>query len=61
MKCEEILRILKKDGWYEHVQKGSHLQLKHPTKSGKVTVPVHGSKDVPIGTLNSIWKQSGLK
>ena len=61
MKCEEILRILKKDGWYEHEQKGSHLQLKHPTKYGKVTVPIHGSKDIPKGTENSIWKQAGLK
>jgi len=61
MKCDEILRILKKDGWVKVTQKGSHLQLKHPIKQGKVTIPVHGSKDIPPGTLSSILKQAGLK
>jgi predicted RNA binding protein YcfA (HicA-like mRNA interferase family) len=42
------------------LKKGSHLQLIHPTKTGKVTVPMHGG-DVPKGTMNSILKQAGLK
>jgi len=39
----EILKILYKDGWreVEARTKGSHIQLKHPTKPGKVTVPNH--------------------
>lgn len=61
MKAKEILKILKEDGWYEVAQKGSHVQLKHDTKSGKVTVPMHGAQDITIGTLNSILKQAGLK
>lgn len=60
MKVKEILKLLKADGWIEETQKGSHLQLKHPKKPGKVTVPVHGG-DIPKGTLNSILKQAGLK
>ncbi|MBA4851340.1 type II toxin-antitoxin system HicA family toxin [Emticicia sp. BO119] len=60
MKVRELLRILYDDGWLEKDQKGSHLQLVHPTKKGKVTVPVHGG-NVPIGTVNSIMKQAGLK
>ena len=35
-------------------QDGSHLNLKHPTKPGKVTVPIHGSRDLKVGTLKSI-------
>ncbi|HLG38220.1 MAG TPA: type II toxin-antitoxin system HicA family toxin [Chitinophagaceae bacterium] len=54
------MKLLKKDGWYKKDQKGSHLQLEHPIKKGKVTVPVH-SGDIPKGTLNSILKQAGLK
>ena len=61
MKANDLLKKLRKDGWYEVAQKGSHLQLKHPTKKGKITVPVHGKKDIPIGTLNQIMKDSGLK
>lgn len=60
MKVKELLSLLHEDGWVKKVQKGSHLQLVHPEKPGKVTVPVHGG-DVPIGTLNSILKQAGLK
>lgn len=60
MKVRELLRLLKKDGWVEKAQSGSHLQLIHPTKNGKVTIPIHGG-DIPKGTLNGILKQSGLK
>lgn len=61
MTAREILKILHKDGWYEADQDGSHLQLKHPTKPGKVTVAVHSKKDIPPKTLSSILKQAGLK
>lgn len=62
MKVREIIKILQADGWViiEPRKKGSHIQLKHPTKPGKVTVPEHGG-DIPKGTLNSIMKQAGLK
>ena len=60
MKVRELLKILRDDGWIEKAQKGSHLQLEHEKKAGKVTVPVHGG-DIPKGTLNSILKQAGLK
>ncbi|MCX4265362.1 MAG: type II toxin-antitoxin system HicA family toxin [Firmicutes bacterium] len=49
-----------KDGWHETEQSGSHLQLEHPTKPGKVTIPKH-SGDIKPGTLNNIYKQAGLK
>jgi predicted RNA binding protein YcfA (HicA-like mRNA interferase family) len=54
------LPLLKSDGWAKVGQKGSHVQFKHPTKKGRVTVP-HPQKDIPIGTLRSIEKQAGLK
>lgn len=62
MTVREVLKLLAADGWEEVLNrtKGSHIQLKHPTKPGKVTVPRH-SGDLPPGTLNSILKQAGLK
>ena len=60
MSVRELLKVLKQDGWIKKAQKGSHLQLDHPVKKGKVTVPVHGG-DIPKGTLNAILKQAGLK
>jgi predicted RNA binding protein YcfA (HicA-like mRNA interferase family) len=38
----------------------SHVQFKHSVISGRVTVP-HPKRDIPLGTLRSIEKQSGLK
>lgn len=62
MTMRDVLKILAADGWKEIPgrTKGSHIQLKHPVKPGKVTVPSH-SGDIPPGTLNSILKQAGLK
>jgi predicted RNA binding protein YcfA (HicA-like mRNA interferase family) len=55
-----ILAELKADGWYEVATRGSHVQLKHPRKPGRVTVP-HPKKDLPPGTVASIRRQAGLK
>ena len=61
MKVKDLLKVLRKEGWEKKDQKGSsHLQLVHPVKKGKITVPVHGG-DIPKGTLNAILKQAGLK
>jgi predicted RNA binding protein YcfA (HicA-like mRNA interferase family) len=56
----EIIRLLEADGWFQVHASGSHHQFKHPTKPGRTTVP-HPRKDVPIGTIKSIEKQSGVK
>ena len=60
MTAKEVVRILKADGWTKKAQKGSHLQMVHPTKPGKVTIPMHG-KDLDQKTYLSILKQAGLK
>ena len=56
----EVMKILKNDGWYEVGCVGDHHQFKHPTKSGRVTL-THPKKDVPIGTLKAIAKQAGIE
>jgi predicted RNA binding protein YcfA (HicA-like mRNA interferase family) len=61
VKVSEILRLLNEDGWYLVVTRGSHRQFKHPTKSGRVTVPGKPSDELAPGTLNSIRKQAGFK
>jgi predicted RNA binding protein YcfA (HicA-like mRNA interferase family) len=61
MKVREVLKSLKEDGWNVVVTRGSHRQLKHATKKGRVTVACKLSDDIRPGTLNSILKQAGLK
>lgn len=56
-----MLRLLRDDGWFVAATRGSHRQFKHPSKSGRVTVPGKPRDDLAPGTLNSIFKQAGLK
>lgn len=55
----DVLEQLKADGWYEVACDGDHHQFKHPLKKGRVTV-THPRKDIPIGTLKSIERQSEI-
>jgi predicted RNA binding protein YcfA (HicA-like mRNA interferase family) len=57
---KEVLRRLKADGWEVVVVRGSHYQLKHPARPGRVTVK-HPARDYPIGTLKSMERQSGVR
>ena len=60
MTVREIENKLFSDGWFVVKQIGSHRQYKHPTKKGKVTVPIHKG-DLDIGTAKYIFKQAGIK
>jgi predicted RNA binding protein YcfA (HicA-like mRNA interferase family) len=59
MTSAEAIRRITDAGWYEVARRGSHAQFKHDTRPGRVTVP-HPRRDIPIGTLRSIEKQSGV-
>jgi predicted RNA binding protein YcfA (HicA-like mRNA interferase family) len=59
MESREVIKRLKADVWDKVDQEGDHIQFKHPTKPGRVTV-THPVKDIPKGTLGSIRRQSGL-
>ena len=60
MDSKEVIKRIEAEGWMKVGSEGSHFQFKHPTRSGRVTV-AHPKKDVPIGTLKNIEKQSGVK
>jgi len=56
----EVIRAIRADGWQEVAAVGSHRQFRHPTKPGKVTVPMH-ARDLKPRTLRSVERQSGLR
>ena len=60
MKVRDVIKILREDGWFVVRTRGSHQQLKHPTKPGLVTVAGHRSKELSPDTLRSIWRQAGI-
>lgn len=58
MNGKEIIAKLKAQGWQLDRIKGSHHIM---VKEGKaVPVPVHGSRDVGVGLIASISKQTGV-
>ena len=61
MKVKEVIKLLENDGWLLARTKGSHRQFRHASKIGTVTVSGKERIDIPPGTLNSIFKQAGLK
>jgi predicted RNA binding protein YcfA (HicA-like mRNA interferase family) len=59
VKYRDLLRQLKADGWEIVVIRGSHRQLKHPVKRGRVTVAGSPNDDIHPKTLKSIRRQAG--
>ena len=60
LKAREIERALRRDGWEIRDQTGSHLQMTHSSKPGRVTIPIHKGRDVKPGTVRAIISQAGL-
>lgn len=57
---EEVVRVLRRDGWIVVRQRGSHIRLqKHlPEETLKLTVPAH--RPIKRSTLSHILKQARL-
>jgi len=53
--------MFQKAGWIELRQSGSHKIFKHPENEFTISVPSHGSKEVPTGLAKKIIKQAGLR
>lgn len=58
-KTRDVIAALHADGWdVARKGPGDHVQFKHQTKPGKVTVDT-GEPEIPTGTLRSIYRQAG--
>lgn len=61
MNYQKIEKVLRANGWVCIRIGGSHHQFINPSTKKLATVPYHGgNKDIAIGTLKSIEKQTGL-
>jgi predicted RNA binding protein YcfA (HicA-like mRNA interferase family) len=57
IKSKEVVKILQKNGFEIKRQSGTHVIMRNNGKI--VVVPIH-KETMPIGTLKSIEKQSGI-
>ena len=60
MKVRDVLKLLKDEGWHLVVTRGSHRQLKHAAKPGRVTVSSHPADEMPKWPLAVVLRQAGL-
>ena len=56
----EVCRILQQHGFAEVRRRGSHVVMQRRTDTGSITVPVPDHRELAIGTLLSIIRQSGI-
>lgn len=57
---QEICDILAAEGFVKFHQRGSHIIMQKRTLSSTITVPVPDHREIQLGTLRSIIRQSGL-
>jgi len=59
LSARKVLQKLKRAGFEETHQRGSHVYLEKEDKI--ITVAMHGSKEIPLGTLyNIVVRQAGM-
>src|SRR5260370_41840946 len=61
MKVRDVIKLVEADGWYLISTEGDHRKYKHPTQRGRVTIAGHPSKEMPPGTLVSVFKQANCR
>jgi predicted RNA binding protein YcfA (HicA-like mRNA interferase family) len=54
----DLMRRLERDGFELVSMRGSHHKYRHPETRRVVILP-HPNRDIPIGTLRSVYKQAG--
>jgi predicted RNA binding protein YcfA (HicA-like mRNA interferase family) len=58
-KTRDVIARLTAEGWYAARKgPGDHVQYKHPTRPGRVTIDT-GAREQTTGTLRSIYRQAG--
>lgn len=58
--ARQVLRVLKRAGFVEDRQKGSHIILFHPQKRTRTVVPVHSGKTLKKPLFKAILNDAGL-
>jgi predicted RNA binding protein YcfA (HicA-like mRNA interferase family) len=58
MNSKEVIKVLQREGWIID-RTTKHCIMKKYRKI--VPIPIHGNKDLPIDTLKSIERMTGVK
>ncbi|MBI2844046.1 MAG: type II toxin-antitoxin system HicA family toxin [Armatimonadetes bacterium] len=58
--AKQVIKALKRAGWMVDRTSGSHVQFRHPSRPGTVTVPKHPGEILIPKLLMAILEQAGL-
>jgi len=56
----EVCAILERQGFQQVRQRGSHIVMQRRADGSTITIPVPDHREIRIGTLLAIIRQSGL-
>ena len=59
-KPSEVIKKLRRAGFEGPFGGGKHVIMRHPETGRKISIPVHGGRDIPIGTLRAILRRVGI-
>lgn len=57
---KKFAKILERQGWELVRVQGSHHIYMKPGETVRISVPIHGNKDLKVGLLRHFMKQAGL-
>lgn len=57
---KKLCKVVEKYGWKLARIKGSHYIYSKENISTIIIIPVHGNRDLPLGTLKGILRDTGL-
>jgi predicted RNA binding protein YcfA (HicA-like mRNA interferase family) len=60
LSSRQIIKVLESNGFVFISQRGSHLKFRKNGTQTRTTIVPAGKKEIPIGTLHSIIRQSFL-
>lgn len=56
----DVIRKLRRLGFEGPIGGGKHAVMRHPDTHLKLPIPVHGNRDLPVGTLRAIIRELGV-
>jgi predicted RNA binding protein YcfA (HicA-like mRNA interferase family) len=60
LSARKVVRALKRAGFIEDRQRGSHLILIHPDTKARTVVPMHAGRTIKTPLLHAIVRDAGL-
>ena len=55
-----VVRALKRAGFVEDRQRGSHLMFMHPENKARTVVPIHSGRTIKVPLLRAIIRDANL-